>query len=190
MADGGQPRVADTAEVPLSTNPSIELIPLDGPLLHRLAADPAAWAPEAGVEVAGTADRVQSVATATIAHHRGSEPPLPWAGYLAVDARDRRLVGTCAFKGPPDHGGAVEIAYFTFPEYEGRGYARAMALALSDIAAEHDSVRTLRAHTLPEVNASGRILTRLGFVNLGAVIDPEDGTVWRWERPAHSPEMR
>ena len=190
MANGGQSRVADTAENPVSAAPAIELIPLDGPLLHRLVAEPAAWATAAGIEIAGTGDLVQSVAEATVAHHRGSEPPLPWAGYLAVDTRDRRLVGTCAFKGPPDDGGAVEIAYFTFPDYEGRGYARAMALALSDIAAEHDSVRTLRAHTLPEVNASGRILTRLGFVNLGAVIDPEDGTVWRWERPAHSPEMR
>jgi hypothetical protein len=28
------------------------------------------------------------------------------------------------------------------------------------------------------------VLTKLGFTLLGEVEEPEDGTVWRWERPA------
>jgi hypothetical protein len=48
--------------------------------------------------------------------------------------------------------------------------------------------RTVRAHTLPERNASVRILEKLGFAHLGQIVDPEDGPVWRWERaPGSSP---
>lgn len=42
-------------------------------------------------------------------------------------------VGTCGFKSSPDQG-RVEIAYFTFPDFEGRGLATAMAGELLAIA--------------------------------------------------------
>jgi hypothetical protein len=51
----------------------------------------------------------------------------PWIGYLAQE--DGAVVGTCAFKGPPQDR-RVEIAYFTFPEHEGRGIATEMARQL------------------------------------------------------------
>ncbi|MGB9156079.1 MAG: GNAT family N-acetyltransferase, partial [Chthoniobacterales bacterium] len=43
------------------------------------------------------------------------------------------IVGTCAFRSPPRSGG-VEIAYFTFPEFEGRGFATETARHLIQIA--------------------------------------------------------
>jgi RimJ/RimL family protein N-acetyltransferase len=43
-------------------------------------------------------------------------------------------------------------------------------------------VRVVRAHTLPELNASARALTKCGFKRVGEVVDPEDGLVWRWEK--------
>src|SRR6266702_2366495 len=49
-------------------------------------------------------------------------------------------------------------------------------------AAASDIVRLVRAHTLPEENASTRVLLKCGFRHLGTVVDPEDGPVWRWER--------
>jgi len=49
-------------------------------------------------------------------------------------------------------------------------------------AFRHGQVRVVRAHTLPEANASTRVLTKCGFQRIGEVIDPEDGLVWRWER--------
>ncbi len=103
----------------------------------------------------------------------------PWVGYLAEEAG--QVVGTCAFKAPLQ-GGRVEIAYFTFPEFEGRGYATTMAAALVALARDSGEVAAVRAHTLPERNASARVLTKLGFTLLGEVEEPEDGTVWRWER--------
>jgi RimJ/RimL family protein N-acetyltransferase len=103
----------------------------------------------------------------------------PWGCYLALVGPD--TVGTSAFKSAPNDKGEVEIAYMTFPAFERRGHATAMAGALTDIAFEA-GVPTVIAHTLPEENASTRALRRNGFRHSGEVIDPEDGLVWRWER--------
>jgi RimJ/RimL family protein N-acetyltransferase len=70
------------------------------------------------------------------------------------------------------------------PSREGRGYATEAARALIHFAASEPSVRTIRAHTLPEANASTRVLAKCGFVHVGPVVDSEDGPVWRWERSA------
>ncbi len=86
-------------------------------------------------------------------------------------------------KGGPDATGAVEVAYFTFPVEEGRGIASAMAAELVQLAMSAQSaVVLLRAHTLPEGNASCRVLEKAGFAYVGPVIDPDDGPVWRWKR--------
>ena len=42
-------------------------------------------------------------------------------------------------------------------------------------------MKQVLAHTLPEINASGRVLGKIGMANIGEVLDPEDGRVWRWE---------
>lgn len=102
----------------------------------------------------------------------------PWCSYAV--RRDDALVGMASFKGPPE-GGKVEIAYLTFKPFEGQGIARQATNLLLAIAREH-GVKGLRAHTLPEINASTRVLERAGFECLGDVIDPDDGRVWRWER--------
>lgn len=105
----------------------------------------------------------------------------PWIGYLAEDEASGDIVGSCGFKGGCTDG-VVEIAYFSFPGYERRGFASEMARLLTDLALRQPDVRIVRAHTLPEENASVRILRRLQFAHLGTVDDPDDGPVWRWER--------
>ncbi|MEM8782529.1 MAG: GNAT family N-acetyltransferase [Planctomycetota bacterium] len=107
-----------------------------------------------------------------------------WGGYVAVDPDTRAVVGSCAFKGPPTADGAVEIAYLTFPNFEGQGYATAMARRLVERAADHPAVRRVIAHTLPEPSASTRVLEKAGLRHVGEVTDPDDGRVWRWETPA------
>ncbi len=52
----------------------------------------------------------------------------PWIGYFAVE--NGQYIGTCAFKGKPEDN-RVEIAYFTFPEHEGKGFATRCAENLS-----------------------------------------------------------
>ena len=109
--------------------------------------------------------------------------PSPWTHGFAMAERDSGLaVGSCGFKGPPDAEGAVEIAYGLDPAFQGRGYAKEAAAALVRFALQDDRVNVVRAHTLPEKNPSGSVLTANAFECLGEVIDPEDGLVWRWER--------
>jgi RimJ/RimL family protein N-acetyltransferase len=123
---------------------------------------------------------VEQVLQQNAAFQRATGASAPWLGYVAVEGR--RCVGTCAFKSAP-RGGRVEIAYFTFPEHEGRGVATAMARALVDVARAAEPGITVTAQTLPAENASTRVLVRLGFVRAGTAVDPEVGTVWEWHLP-------
>lgn len=102
----------------------------------------------------------------------------PWIGYLAVE--DEQTVGTCAFKSAPVEG-RVEVAYFTFPGNEGRGVATRMTERLIDIAQEQAHGVRICAQTLPEHNASTRVLEKLGFHKVTELMHPEDGRVWEWE---------
>jgi len=107
----------------------------------------------------------------------------PWIhGFLLVHRASESVVGRCGFKGPPGADGVVEIAYGVAAEHQGKGYATEAAEALVDFAFATGEVRVARAHTLPEPNASTRVLTKCSFRRIGEVIDPEDGLVWRWER--------
>jgi ribosomal-protein-alanine N-acetyltransferase len=118
------------------------------------------------------------VCRATVDLYRKAGFEEPWIGYLAL--ADEAPVGTCGYKGKPQ-GGRVEIAYFTFSEFEGCGYASAMAARLVTIAREHDPSVVVAAQTLPERNASHRVLEKLGFRYVDTIDHPEDGTVWEWE---------
>lgn len=107
----------------------------------------------------------------------------PWIhGFAIVHRATGDVIGKCGFKGPPDTEGMVEIAYGVNPEHEGKGYATEAAAALVSYALGTGQVRVVRAHTLPEANASTRVLSKCGFRRVGEVMDPEDGLVWRWER--------
>jgi ribosomal-protein-alanine N-acetyltransferase len=109
--------------------------------------------------------------------------PARWGPYWSVDLAADAIVGLSGFKDVPT-AGSVEIAYFTFPRLEGRGYATRTIEELLVLA--WPEVALVVAHTLPFANASNTALGRHGFVHVGEMIDPDDGLVWRWEkyRPA------
>ena len=109
-----------------------------------------------------------------------AKQPMPWTGYLAFSDEDV-LVGVCAFKDVPNYRNEVEIAYYTFPEFEGRGHATSMASLLIDLAKTDENASALVAHTLREKNASAHICEKLGLEFKGDILDQEDGLVWRWE---------
>jgi [ribosomal protein S5]-alanine N-acetyltransferase len=105
-------------------------------------------------------------------------------GFSVHDARSGQSVGSCAFKAPPDDAGVVEIAYGIDEAVRGRGYASQAAGALVAYCVAHSEVVTVRAHTKHDNAASIAVLRRCGFTLLGEVMDPEDGLLLRWERPA------
>jgi [ribosomal protein S5]-alanine N-acetyltransferase len=162
--------------------PDVILVPTCGEMLEDVV-DPEEFAARYGAQLGEHAALVRTVVGQNEAYSALVNAEPPWRGYLAADAATRSIVGTCAFKGAPDPEGAVEIAYFTFPPHEGLGYATAMARALVALAAERPEVRWVYAYTQPEPNASTRVLSKIGFKFVGAVDDPEDGAVWRWEYP-------
>jgi RimJ/RimL family protein N-acetyltransferase len=118
-----------------------------------------------------------------LAELRNSSGADPWRhGFFVVHRESGSVIGSAGFKGPPDSTGVVEVAYGIVPTFEGRGYATEAAAALVDFAFASGQVRMVRAHTLPQPNASTRVLLKCGFRHVGMVVDPDDGPVWRWER--------
>lgn len=123
------------------------------------------------------------VSPAWIARLRTAVDRDPWQfGFVVLETMTGVALGMASFKGAPDDHGVVEIAYGIVPVYRGRGYATQAAGGLVEYASKDERVRRIRAHTLPERNASTSVLTKNGFELLGEVVDPEDGRVWRWER--------
>lgn len=114
---------------------------------------------------------------------RAARGPDNWTfGFAVIIPTVDQVIGSAGFKGPPNADGMVEVAYGIVPTWEGKGCATAALGKLIAFASGDGRVRLLRAHTLPENNASTRVLTKNGFTKLGEVMDPEDGRVWRWER--------
>jgi RimJ/RimL family protein N-acetyltransferase len=166
----------------------VELLTLDQNEWRMLGDEPTAFAGRRKLLLGDQIGTLRELGAGTAAFLARLGGEARWGPFLAVDPASRLVIGTCSYKGPPDADGAVEIAYFTFPVYEGRGYATAMAALLTARAGTPPPARTVRAHTLPDRNASVRILEKLGFAHLGQIVDPEDGPVWRWERaPGSSP---
>jgi RimJ/RimL family protein N-acetyltransferase len=132
-------------------------------------------APARSVPELPAAAREALAGTAMLYREAGFEPP--WIGYLAI--ADDACIGTCAFKCAPQDG-RVELAYFTFPGHEGRGLATRMCRELVTLARSAVPGVIVTAQTLPEHNASTRVLEKCGF-HLHAELDhPEDGLVWEW----------
>jgi ribosomal-protein-alanine N-acetyltransferase len=135
----------------------------------------------AAIEAMTPADRAELSADWLALLHASTSADEWTHGFSLVLRDSDTVVGSAGFKGPPADG-VVEIAYGLSPEYQGRGYATEAAEALTAYAFSSGKVRVVRAHTLPESNASTRVLTKCGFHRIGEVIDPEDGLVWRWEK--------
>lgn len=106
----------------------------------------------------------------------------PWIGYMAE--RDNEFMGCGGFKGKP-RDSKIEIAYGTFKKYEGQGIGTEICRQLVLLSIKADPSIRITARTLPENNASVRILKRNGFEFIGTVFDEEDGNVWEWEFKAN-----
>lgn len=102
---------------------------------------------------------------------------LPWIGYFII--RDTCIVGCCGFTGQPKDG-RVEIAYWTFKDFEGQGIASFACRELISISRQTDPTIRITAKTAPEHNASTKILQNNGFVFSETVKDDDIGDAWLW----------
>jgi [ribosomal protein S5]-alanine N-acetyltransferase len=109
--------------------------------------------------------------------------PDPWRfGFAIVLTAESLVIGLCGFAGPPDSDGSVEMAYSIAPAYQGKGYATEAATALIEFATSSKAVRAVCAHTLPESNASTRVLEKCGLKKSGEIRDAENNLVWKWQK--------
>ncbi len=132
-------------------------------------------------------DMAREVVHATVGNYETAGFTEPWIGYFAV--RGSTLVGACGFKSPPSDG-RVEIAYGTFSEFEGQGVATSMARKMVAIAVSRAPELVVAAQTLPEPNASHRILEKIGFRHVSTLDHPDDGEVWEWHLVPIDPASR
>ena len=126
---------------------NIRLLALDQIAWIQVAEDPAVFAIEQRLMLGVEPDLLRSVGQQTVALLQRTSATPPWTGYLAVNCNREIIIGTCSFTAPPDAEGIVEIAYFTFPPFEGRGYATAMAAALVELAEGAKRLDTSAAET-------------------------------------------
>jgi [ribosomal protein S5]-alanine N-acetyltransferase len=117
---------------------------------------------------------------------RQDENETNWVTYFPVYKAENKLIGSCGFKGKPGAEGSVEIGYEVAPLYRNKGLAFEIAGGLIRHAFTHEQVTCVLAHTLPEYNASTKILAKHGFAKVAELVDPEDGIVWRWELKRNS----
>jgi ribosomal-protein-alanine N-acetyltransferase len=159
----------------------LEFMPATRKVLRLLASEPADFAARHGVHLHEVA---QLVAQGSLLFMKSFplETSPDWFGHLAIEGESQQLVGICSLKGPPVEG-TVEMAYFTFPGFEGRGIGTAMAQFVLDRARLLPDVRLVAAHTAPEHNASTRILEKTGLRFVCQ--EMEDGVpVWLWRMAA------
>ena len=102
----------------------------------------------------------------------------PRIGYVAVSDAGQ-LVGAGGYKGAPKDN-KVEIAYTTFNRYEGQGMGTKICRELVLLSLQTDPSIQITARTLPDGEASKRILTNNGFTCNGTIHDDDDGEVLEW----------
>jgi [ribosomal protein S5]-alanine N-acetyltransferase len=93
---------------------------------------------------------------------------------------DRPMVGHAGFHGPPGVNGpgrpeALEVGYTVFEPFRGRGYATEVTRALVRWGRSEHGVRTFVASVGPWNAPSLRVVEKLGFRQVGAQWDPDDG---------------
>ena len=162
----------------------LEFIPATRRLLRYLASDPDEFATEYNIRLHDVAISVAQQSLTFMKSFPYETAP-EWFGYLVVEEETRQLAGTCSLKGPPVEG-VVEIAYFSFPGFEGRGIGTEMARFLVERATALPGVTAVIARTAAERNASTRILEKIGM-KLAGEEEEEGMPVWRWQQTSTLP---
>jgi [ribosomal protein S5]-alanine N-acetyltransferase len=107
-----------------------------------------------------------------------ADPSGAWGTRFFVAGDPPELVGWGGFKGPPQDG-VVELGYEIAESRRGRGLATAATRAMLAEAFADERVTLVVAHTLPERNASNRVLEKAGFVYDGEAREGGE-VVWRY----------
>lgn len=107
-----------------------------------------------------------------------ADPDNPWGPRFFVAGEPPELVGWGGFKGRPKEG-VIELGYEIAEARREQGLATAAAQAMVDEAFADPAITEVIAHTLPERNASNRVLEKLGF-RFAEETHEDEQAVWRF----------
>jgi RimJ/RimL family protein N-acetyltransferase len=114
---------------------------------------------------------------------RDATVAIEWNAFWMIHRETQRFMGAFGCRKFPNSDGEVEVAYGIAPSFQNRGLATEAVRAAQDKLFERAEVPTIIATTLPQANASTRVLSKCGFVQSGTATDPDEGTVWKWSFP-------
>ena len=110
-------------------------------------------------------DQLHPIVSQAISHMRRRPHHAGWhCQWAAVLKEERRIIGSLAFKGPPEETGEVEIGYGFDPCYHNRGLATEAVGALVRWALSQEEVEAVIGETANNNVASMRVLQKAGFV--------------------------
>lgn len=156
---------------------AIELIPVDLPNLHRLAAsEPVDLG---AMEIPDGALPPARVAARAMARLDLGTPAFWCVPFLIVSKPRQSVLGGCGFKTAPTNG-TVEISYGVARSERGRGVATVAVGSLLQMAVSSGLVQQVVAHILPGNAASSRVVARLGFSSGQPFVDTDGETVMPW----------
>ncbi|AKH17540.1 GNAT family N-acetyltransferase [Deinococcus soli (ex Cha et al. 2016)] len=104
--------------------------------------------------------------------------------FIAVQRDTGEAVGMLGTKGSPSPEGAQEIGYGFNPAVWGQGLATEGVGALVTYLHAGPHVRAVTAETAVDNPASARVLTKLGFRQVGRGYSDEDGPLILWAHTA------
>ena len=159
----------------------VEIVPCSVERLEKLIEGENAFLKAYGLEAVDGYMPFEGALQYTLNQMKGSQIWHPWLSYLFLFRPDQALVGFGGFKSVPDSKRTVEIGYSVATNYQGRGFATSAAHQLVQIAFGSTLVDCVCAHTLPEHNASTRVLEKCGMKKVSEAVDPDVGKVWRFE---------
>lgn len=103
----------------------------------------------------------------------------PWRTYYFALKQSRVLVGAGGYVNGPSKEGVVELGYSILAAHQRRGYASEAVAGMVASAFAEPQVRSVIAHTYPDLVASIGVLKKNGFMHIGA--GGQEGTV-RYEK--------
>jgi [ribosomal protein S5]-alanine N-acetyltransferase len=112
---------------------------------------------------------------------RAGDRDAEWWNWLIVRQDNREAVGSVAFGGTPDAGGAVLIGYAMYPGREGNGYATEAVRAMVDWAFAQPGVKTVRALAPVWNTPAVHVAEKVGMRPVASDEDDEIGEVLVYE---------
>lgn len=102
-------------------------------------------------------------------------------GGMVIERSSRAAIGELGCKGEPVDG-VVDIGYGFNPSAWNRGYATEIVTAFSNWLLEQAGIRAVTADTAVANPASGRVLEKAGFAQVGTGFDEDDGDLLLWRK--------